>query len=153
MTRELRHGAVPRLLTVVAVLLGLFFMHGLSGSVSDAAPHHDTVGTDAPSMGQMSTTAYSRVAPAGVAEGSALAQLTAFDAWAPEQPDRAKRSGMVLTGLCLAFLTSILLGALVAARLRPWGVLGGGTWWPVLLRPLPARCRAPNLFALGVLRC
>ena len=68
------------------------------------------------------------------------------------QVNDGKHSGMGLMGLCLAFLTVILL-VLAPAHLRPWRVSAGGGWSPVPLRHLPVRCRAPELFALGVLRC
>lgn len=155
MTRELRHGVARRLLPVVAVLLGLFFMHGLSGSVFGAAAHHASGGADAPSMGELTTTVLWSGAgepPADAAAVPAVGEVVALGAWAVGQADDGKHSGRGLMGLCLAFLTVILF-VLAAACHRPRAVLGGGTWWSVRLRPLPVRCRAPDLFALGVLRC
>lgn len=160
MPRELRHGAGPPIFTVIAVLLGLFLMHGLSGSLSGAAVHHAAVGGDASPMRGMTTTATSSMALERTAGGTALSavgelhpvgQVEALAAWTDGQAGGEERSVWNLMGLCLGLLTIILV-VLVAAHLRPWVVPGAGPW-RVLIRPLPVRCRAPDLFALGVLRC
>ena len=106
-------------------------------------------------MGAMTTTVMSsfvKEPPAETAAMSAVSEAVALGAWTVGQTDDGQHSSMGLMGLCLAFLTVILL-VLAAASFRPWAFLRGGTWLLVPLPHLPVRCRAPDLFALGVLRC
>ena len=154
MTRELRHGVARRLVPVVGVLLGLVLMHGLSGSPAGAAAHHPPSDADAPSMGAVATTVMSGSAEERPSDAAASAQgeVTVVGVWAEERPDDGQRPSMSLMGLCLALLTIIVL-VLAASPSRPWAFVRRGTW-PSVPRPhLAVRCRAPDLFALGVLRC
>ena len=150
MTGSLRHSVARRLLSAVAVLLGLFFMHVMPGSVFDAVAHDASAGADAPSMRHV--TAASSLAEARTLDATAVSGVGEPRVLKDEgQSDAGNHSGMGLMGLCLAFLTVVLL--VLAACLRPWRLLGGDSWLSIPFRSLPVRCRAPDLFALGVLRC
>lgn len=142
--RSRLHGAMPRLLAVAALLLGILFMHGMSGSASGATP------SPAPDA-----TAATAPDPAGLpmghdADTSAPAK-PAHDTAGAADTGTGSHLGMGLAGLCLALL---VLGLAAIGRSRGWLNLrrepgrGDGA---VVARPV--RSRAPDLTALGVLRC
>lgn len=149
MHREPRHGTAVRILAIVAVLVGLFFMHGLSAT--GAPMQHDGAGTTSMTpMVTVTAPAVTMMIPAGEMAMSPLDNVTTSTVWKAGQVADGDHS-MGLLGLCLALLAVVLV-ILVAARLC-CRVRREGMWVSAPVPAQPVRSRAPNLFALGVLRC
>ena len=149
----------PRIPAVVVVLLGLLLMHGFSESASGATVRHAPTAAGPPAVAVMETMATASgeaiaavVDPSGIGTAIGLERVSPDGASGPSDEDGgAEHSSMGLLGLCLA-LISIAFVALAGAGLRHL-LRRRVVWLSTAFSVRPPPCRAPNLFALGVLRC
>ena len=150
------HGRMSRRIPAVAmVLLGLLLMHGFSESASGATARHAATGSGATAVTAMESMATASVGLViGVVDPANIGVegVGPDDASGPTGQDGgAEHSNMGLLGLCLA-LISIAFVALVGAGLCHL-LRRRVAWLSIAVSVRPVRCRAPDLFALGVLRC